>query len=93
MRFILLWLVILLTITVLRVDRGVVHMVVVGDIVDHYCLMFDSGVVHIVVADDIVKHYCLRFERGAIYIVVAGEIILHYCFESSQRSCSYGCGW
>ena len=45
MRFILLWLVILLTITVLRVDRGVVHMVVAGDIVDHYCLMFDSGVV------------------------------------------------
>ena len=72
MRFILLWLVILLTITVLRVDRGVVHMVVAGDIVDHYCLMF---------------------ERGAVYIVVAGEIVLHYCFESSQRSCSYGCGW
>ena len=45
MRFILLWLVILLTITVLRVDRGVVHMVVAGDIVDHYCLMFDRGVV------------------------------------------------
>jgi hypothetical protein len=44
-RFILLWLVILLTITVLRVDRGVVHMVVAGDIVDHYCLMFDRGVV------------------------------------------------
>jgi hypothetical protein len=55
--------------------------------------MFDSGVVHIVVADDIVKHYCLRFERGAVYIVVAGEIVLHYCFESSQRSCSYGCAW
>jgi hypothetical protein len=68
-------------------------MVVAGDIVDHYCLMFDSGVVHIVVADDIVKHYCLRFERGAVYIVVAGEIVLHYCFESSQRSCSYGCAW
>jgi len=31
-------------------DRGVVHVVVVGDIVDHYCLMFDRGVVHIVVA-------------------------------------------
>jgi hypothetical protein len=31
--------------SVLRVDRGVVHMVVAGDIVDHYCLMFDRGVV------------------------------------------------
>ena len=35
----------LCSITVLRVDRGVVHMVVAGDIVDHYCLMFDRGVV------------------------------------------------
>jgi hypothetical protein len=33
-----------------RFDRGVVHIVVAGDIVDHYCLMFDRGVVHIVVA-------------------------------------------
>jgi hypothetical protein len=30
-------------------DRGVVHMVVAGYIVDHYCLMFNRGVVHIVV--------------------------------------------
>ena len=35
----------LFSITVLRVDRGVVHMVVAGDIVEHYCLMFDRGVV------------------------------------------------
>jgi hypothetical protein len=57
--FILLWLVILLTITVLcfivehyhfRLDRGVFHSVVVGYIVDHYCLRFGRGVVHIVVA-------------------------------------------
>jgi hypothetical protein len=27
-----------------------VHIVEVGDIVDHYCLMFNRGVVHIVVA-------------------------------------------
>ena len=27
-----------------------VHIVVAGDIVDHYCLMFNRGVVHIVVA-------------------------------------------
>jgi hypothetical protein len=31
-------------------DRGVVHIVVRGYNVDHYCLMFDRGVVHIVVA-------------------------------------------
>jgi ABC-type iron transport system FetAB permease component len=31
-------------------DRGVVHIVVVGYIVDHYCFRFDRGVVHIVVA-------------------------------------------
>jgi hypothetical protein len=31
-------------------DRGVVHVVVVGYIVDHYFFMFDRGVVHIVVA-------------------------------------------
>jgi hypothetical protein len=28
----------------------VVHIVVVGYIVDHYCFMFDRGLVHIVVA-------------------------------------------
>ena len=31
-------------------DRGLVHIVVIGYIVDHYCLRFDRGVVHIVVA-------------------------------------------
>jgi hypothetical protein len=31
-------------------DRGVVHIVVAGYNVDHYCLRFESGVVHIVVA-------------------------------------------
>ena len=30
-------------------DRGVVHIVVGGYIVDHYCLRFERGVVHIVV--------------------------------------------
>jgi hypothetical protein len=40
-------------------DRGMVHIVVAGDIVDHYCLRFDREVVHIVVAGDIVDHYCL----------------------------------
>ena len=40
-------------------DRGVVHIVVVGYIVDHYCLMSDRGVVHIVVAGYNVNHYCV----------------------------------
>jgi hypothetical protein len=29
-------------------DRGVVHIVLAGYIVHHYCLMFDRRVVHIV---------------------------------------------
>ena len=35
-------------------DRGVIHIVVAGYIVDHYCLRFDREVVHIVVAGYIV---------------------------------------
>jgi hypothetical protein len=38
-------------------DRGVVDIVVAGDIVDHYCLMFDRGAVHIIVTGDIIDHY------------------------------------
>ena len=52
-------------------DRGVVHIVVVGYIVDHYCLRFDRGVVHIVMASYILDHYCLMFDRGVVHIVVA----------------------
>ena len=37
-------------------DRGVVHIVVAGYIVDHYCLMFDRGAVHIVVASYMLDH-------------------------------------
>jgi hypothetical protein len=51
----------------------VVHIVVAGYIVAHYCLMFDSGVVHIVVAGYIVAHYCLMFNRGMVHIVVADK--------------------
>jgi hypothetical protein len=35
---------------------GVVHIIMAGYIVDHYCFMFDRGVVHIVVAGDVVDH-------------------------------------
>jgi hypothetical protein len=31
-------------------ERGVIHIVVAGDIVDNYCIRCDRGVVHIVVA-------------------------------------------
>ena len=46
-------------------DRGLLHIVVVGYIVDYYCLMLDRGVVHIV------DHYCFMFDRGEVHIVVA----------------------
>jgi hypothetical protein len=49
----------------------VVHIVVAGYIVDHYCLMFDRAVVHTVVVGYIVDHYCLMFERGVVHIFVA----------------------
>ena len=39
-----------------------VHIIVAGYIVDHYCFMFDTGVVHIVVAGYIVDHYCFMFD-------------------------------
>ena len=48
-----------------------VHIVVAGYIVDHYCLMFDRAVVHTVVVGYIVDHYCLMFERGVVHIFVA----------------------
>jgi hypothetical protein len=37
-------------------DRGVVHIIVADNIVDHYLLMFDRGAVHIVVAGYILDH-------------------------------------
>jgi hypothetical protein len=49
----------------------VVHIVVAGYVVDHYCLMFDRGVVHIVVDGYVVDHCCLMFDRGVVHIVVA----------------------
>ena len=46
-------------------DRGVVHIVVAGYIVDHYCLIFDRAVVHIVVAIILltISVSCLTEER------------------------------
>ena len=48
-----------------------VHIVVAGYIVDHYCFMFDRGLLHIFVVGYIVDYYCLRLERGVVHIVVA----------------------
>jgi hypothetical protein len=52
----------------------VVHIVVAGYIVAHYCLRFDSGVVHIIMADYNVDHYCFMFDSGVVHIVV--DVIL-----------------
>jgi hypothetical protein len=57
----------------------VVHIVVDGDIVAHYCLRFDRGVFHIVVAGYIVDHYCLGFDRGVVHIIVADYNVDHLC--------------
>jgi hypothetical protein len=43
-------------------NRGVVHIVVVGDIVDNYYFSFVISVVHIAMAGDIVNHYCLNLK-------------------------------
>ena len=61
----------LLTDYFLRFEKGVVQIVVVGYIVDHYCFMFDTGEVHIAVAGYILDHCCFIFYRGVVHIVVA----------------------
>ena len=50
-------------------DRGMVHSVVAGDIVDHFCFMFDRRVVHIVVSGYNVDQQCLRFDRGMLILL------------------------
>ena len=53
-----------------------VHIVVAGYIVDHYCLMLDRGVVHTVVFGYIVDHCCFMFDRGVVPVVVAVMLLL-----------------
>ena len=61
----LLWLVILLTITVLcSTEEWCV--VVVGYIVNYFCLRFNRGGACVVVIGYIVNSYCLRFNRGVV---------------------------
>ena len=52
-----------------------VHIVVAGYIVNHYCLRFDRGVIHIVVAGYNVDQYCLMFDREVVHIAMAGDIV------------------
>jgi hypothetical protein len=52
-------------------DRGVVHIVVAGYIVDRYCFRGVIAIFQIAVAGYIVDHYCLRFDRGVVHIVLA----------------------
>ena len=52
-------------------DRGVVHIVVAGYIVDRYCFRGVIAVFHIAVVGYIVDHYCLKFDRGVFHIVKA----------------------
>jgi hypothetical protein len=47
----------------------VVHVVLVGYSIYHYCLRFDRGVVHVVLVGYIVYHYCFRVDRGVIHVV------------------------
>jgi hypothetical protein len=49
----------------------VVHVVVAGYIVDHYCLMLDRAVVHTAVVGYVVDHCCFMFDRGVVHVVVA----------------------
>ena len=47
-----------------------VHIVVAGYVVDHYCLMFDRSGSYCCDCY-IVDHYCLIFDRGVVHIAVA----------------------
>jgi hypothetical protein len=76
--FILLWLDILCHYC-LKLDRGVVHIVVAGYFASHYCSMFDRGVVHIIVAGYNIDHYYFLLYRGVVHIVLAGDSVDQYC--------------
>jgi hypothetical protein len=80
-----LWLGILLAFPISGLNRGVVHIVVAGYNVDHFCLIFDRGVVHIVVAGYNVDHFCLIFDRGVVHIVMAGDIVDHFCLKFDRE--------
>jgi hypothetical protein len=61
-RFILLWLVILLPITVSMYNRGLVHIVVADYIVDHYCLMFNTVMVNNITSLNNMDHSSVKPE-------------------------------
>ena len=47
-----------------------VHVVLVGYSIYHYCLRLDRGVVHVVLVGYIVYHYCFRFDKGVVHFVL-----------------------
>ena len=63
-------------------DRGVVHIVVAGYIVNHYCFMFDREVVCIVVAVILltITVSCLTEEWFILLYCCGCYIVNHYCF-------------
>jgi hypothetical protein len=68
----------------LRFDREVIHIVVAGYIVHHYCLRFGREVVCIVVAAYIVDHYCFR---GVIAVFHIAVVVL--CQTSNSNGQQY----
>ena len=69
-----------------------VHIIVIGDIVDHYSLRFDRGVVHIIVAVYIVDNYCLCLTEEW-FILLWLEILLTITVLWLTEQGLYCCGW
>ena len=87
----MLWLVILLTITVLwSTEEWCV--VVVGYIVNCYCLRLNGGVVCVVVIGYNDNNYCLRLNGEVVCVLVVGYIVNCYCLRFN-RGVVCCCGW
>ena len=77
------WLVVIFTIVVLRFDRGIVAMVVLGCNFHHCCFRYDRGVVRIVVGYNY-YHYWLWFDREVGRVVVVDYVVHHYCYGLTE---------
>jgi hypothetical protein len=80
--------------------RGVVLYIVIGYIVNHYCLMFVREVAPYIVnhyclmfvrevAPYIVNHYCLMFVGEVAPCIVIGYIVNHYCLMFVREVAPY----
>ena len=77
------WLVILLTVTVWgSTEEWCV--VVVGYIVNSYCLRFNRGVVCVLVVGYIVNCYCWRLNEGVACDVVVDYIVNYFCLRVNR---------